>query len=146
MAVPNFVSDANLDDPKQHCAWAICYWPGVGKSQPYPAAPRPLIPHHSELLYDLGFRYHPELATKKKVVTEKGDVAFISVDEPDPVAPDVVDASTEALALLGQIDPELATRVATMDESERAAAIEAHKGEFGAAMESLQKIRDGFGV
>lgn len=144
--MPNFVSEADMDDPREHCAWAISFWPGVGKSQPYPAAPRPLLPHHSELLYDLGFRYHPELATRKKVVDEKGTIQFIPVDEPDPVAPVVEESSTEALALLGQIDQELAARVATMDESERELLMAEYKGSFGEALTALQKLRDGFGV
>lgn len=147
MPVPEYLSDANLDDPREALAWVFAQWPKVGESQPYPAAPRPLLGPHSEFAYALGVRVHPELATLKKVPGENGSPVFIPVDEPDPVpaAGSAGDVSVEVLGLLAQVSPEMAARVAAMTPDEREKAVEDNRAAFEQAVSALAELQDKFG-
>lgn len=147
MSVPGYVDEADLDDPREHLVWAINSWPAVEKSQPYPAAPNPLLPHHAENLYNLGLRYHPELATHKKVRGKDGMPKVVPVGAPDPVE---VEASMEgsglpgeALALLGQIDPAMAEEIRNMPPDQRAAELESRHALFVESLEMLKKFGAG---
>lgn len=142
---PVYMKDANLDDPQQFAAWALSNWPGVEKSQPYPAAPAPLLPYHSQLLWDLGFRCHPELAVIKKVPGPKHLPVFIGVDEPDPEPEDTQAEEADLKALLNRVDPDLVRNLASLSPEERENELISRKAAFDEAIEVLRKIGGGNG-
>lgn len=141
MGVPQFAHEANHDDPKEFMSWFLSDWPKIEKAQPYPSAPRPFLPYHSQLGWDLGFRYHPELATLKKVATKDG-VAFIPVGDDDPVVGDTTSHGDEVAALLAQVDPGYAERIAGMTPAERHDALEGAKAEAEKAIEVLKRLSE----
>lgn len=79
----------NMEDPSEHFLWALGLIPGIGSS--------PLIfPENyataiSEHLYELGYRHHPELQTKKYRRPYRGIQSsfnpagnWVPIDDPDP--------------------------------------------------------------
>ncbi len=140
--VPEYAAEADLKNPLEHIAWALSSWPGVEDSQPYPPAPRPLLPFHSKHLYDLGFRYHPKKATIRKVVGPKGVPIFVGVDDPDPVVDAEVAAQMpqDVMGLLAEVDPNLAANIGSMSEDERKQALRDQRQAFEDAVEVLRKL------
>ena len=142
MSCPRFVEDADLGVEWESVAWALSDWPGVEKSQPYPAAPTPLLPYHAQMLVDLGFRYHPELAVLRKVPGEGGRAVFIGVGDEPPVVESAGVVPDDVMSMLMRVDPDMADRIACMSPGERAAEAEAKKAEFEAAVAMLSKLSD----
>lgn len=81
-------------NPRLVFQWALQSMPFAGAT---PLLVQPQVrPEWSEMLWDLGFRHHPDLATKRIVPPMRGQrnslngaVALVGVDEPDP-APEVI--------------------------------------------------------
>lgn len=142
VAVPRFPDEADLDNPQEMFAWLFSGWPHVGESRPYPQAPDPFIPHHSQLAYDLGFRYHPELATVKKVRDKSGyGYKYIPVGDPDPVLPKpAAEPEDEVVAMLQEVDPALAKHIAGLSEDERRAELKAREPDFKKSLAVLQRL------
>ena len=62
-----FQQDCDPENPQQHAAW--CWAAGVPDPAPARPVPIPLIPPQlaagiSEMLWNFGFRHHPELQTR----------------------------------------------------------------------------------
>lgn len=145
MAVPRFVEDADLEDPQQHLSWVFADWPKVGKSQPYPSAPKPLLPHHSELAYKLGLRYHPELAELVKTVDKDGQIVFVSPAEADELRSARPAPEVEVKDLLAKVNPDLASSLGGLSEPERAEKLSEFEDRLKDSLDTLAKVRDMLG-
>ena len=147
--VPQYASEADPDNPRECLAWLLTQWPRIegSKTQPYPPPPRPLIPEYSRIAYELGFRYHPELATLKKVPGKDGKPVFISVDEPDPIVEDAGDSTADtALQMLAALSPEAAQRIAAMSDAERREVLGSQYENYVEAVAVIEKMGSLFGV
>lgn len=123
-------SAANMDDPREHVAWAL-----VGLAGPQAHAPM-ILPlavqgSWSEQLYKAGFRHHPELQEIKYVPPAKDTNwvmgaagQWVDINEPLPAevtAPDTSDLSLEEKQyLLASLAKELAP---TVREAQREKAV-----------------------
>jgi hypothetical protein len=145
VVVPRFARDADLDDPQQHLGWLFADWPKVGKSQPYPSAPKPLLPHHSEWAYRLGFRFHPELAELVKTVDGDGQIVFASVDEAAELDAARMSPEVEVRDLLAQVNPELASTVDGLSDGERADMLAEFEARLRESLDTLAQVRDMLG-
>lgn len=126
--VVEYAGDADLDNPYEHCAHGISEWPAYGDMQPMPVV-RPLVPFQSNTMFQLGFRYHPELATLFKIPDplNPGVSKFVSREEYEELLAagggkvEEGAANAKAFELLAKLDPELAESLASMSEADRAA-------------------------
>lgn len=91
---PTFES-CDQDDPREAFQWAFARLPFSG-STPLIVQPE-VLPEWSQLMWDYGFRHHPELQTKKPVAPFRGQqhtlnpavtVADVDADDPVAVVPD----------------------------------------------------------
>lgn len=86
-------------DPKQVFQWAFQSLPFAGST---PLLVQPEVrPEWSELFWDLGFRHHPELQTKRIVApimgqrnAMNGAVMVVDRDDPDPTPEVIQDPAT----------------------------------------------------
>lgn len=147
MAIPVFAEDANLDDPREHLAWLFGQWPKVEESQPYPPAPRPMLPFHSEWAYRMGLRFHPELAEIVKVPGPDGFPVFVSREEADTLRAQAaeVDVEAEVNSMLQQVDPALAASLQNLSEEERQIKLQEQREELARTVETLTKIQEALG-
>lgn len=146
--VPAFAHEADFDNPRQFAAWAIGQWPKVEKSQPYPPAPRAMLPYHSEFLWKLGFRFHPEKAELVKVMGKDGWPIFVSPEEADKLkaeemTPDQVQA--EAYHLLDQIQPGLAAELDSLTPEQKAAKAKELEANLASSLEVLKQLQEHLG-
>lgn len=80
--------NCNPEDPRDAFRWAFVALPFAG-STPLIVDPN-VIPDWSQLLWDLGFRHHPELQTKRVIPPPRGPEMFnpavlvVDKDAPDP--------------------------------------------------------------
>ena len=91
-------SGCNMDDPKEHAAWALVGLAGPQSHAPL-IVPPAVIAAWSEHLYDAGFRHHPEHQAIKYVPPAPGSNwvqgaagRWVPIDEelpPEVTAPDV---------------------------------------------------------
>lgn len=83
------LENSDMDDPEQHAAWALGLIPGIGQSPLiFPENYASAISQH---LFELGFRHHPELQSKKWRRPYRGQQTgfnpagnWVPIDDPDP--------------------------------------------------------------
>lgn len=150
--------NADMDDPRQHVAWALAAFPAPNQEMgSVPVAPgvRPLL---SELLVDLGFRHDPTKQRKWLIPGDHPEAGWLNTPKvvdrmeyeewkaahDDPAAADEKWRAT-AEALLGRLDPKLAHRISEMTPEERAAAAETQRQHLPAAFARLAELADQVG-
>lgn len=135
-----------FEDSFQQLCWALTQWPGIGKQLPMPTN-RAMAPYQSDILYRLGLRYHPDLATLFKIPDPDPDAprdAGIFVDRAaydewlgSGSAEEQVPAQArQIIDLLRHIDPARAETV------ERMAKVEAVEGTEEAKQRALDSLND----
>lgn len=147
-------ADADMTDPRQHFAWALAFFPSPNQAMgdvPIHPTVRPLF---SQMLWDLGYRHHPELQTKWFVPGDHPEAGYLNV----PILVDAeqyqqymavhADPNTAnetwrdtAEALLSKFDPNLAQRIKDMTPEERAAELEVQRKQMPAAFDRLAQLR-----
>ena len=147
--------DADMNDPEQFCAWAFAAGvpdPRGDKYQPQPLVPAKCTPGLSRMLWNLGFRHHPELQTEwvnpasgptrnfeawgtTKINPEDilGDVAAFAADQFPDVAERVskVTPETHKQALAEQAEQLLSSVARLQEAQERLNAHLVEKSERG---------------
>ncbi|MFD4442528.1 hypothetical protein ACFWPK_22435 [Nocardia sp. NPDC058519] len=149
---------ANMDDPRQHIAWALGSFPSpnqdMGEVPVHPGV-RPLL---SELLVSLGFRHDPTLQRKWLIPGDHPEAGWLNVpkvvdrveyDEwktanADPEAAEKWRATAEKL--LGELDPKMAQRISEMTPEERAAAAAVQRETLPAAFSRLAELAEQHGA
>ncbi|MEV6432566.1 hypothetical protein [Nocardia sp. NPDC051463] len=154
LAAPLQQSAADMNDPRQHFAWALNSFPSPNQQMgdvPIHPMVRPLM---SQLLWDFGFRHDPELQTKWLIPGDHPEAGYLNV-------PAVVDAEQyeqwaavhadpdlanekwrdTAEALLGKLDPKMLDRINNMTPEQRAAAAEMQREQLPAAFERLAQLK-----
>lgn len=83
------IDNCDPEDPREAFQWAFVALPFAG-STPLMVDPN-IRPEWSQLFWDLGFRHHPELQTKRVIPPHRGpqhalnpSVMVVDKDEPDP--------------------------------------------------------------
>lgn len=148
--------NADMNDPRQHVAWALTSFPSPNPEMGSVPIPPPVPMDLSELLFDLGFRHNPELQRKwfipgdhpeggylnvPKVVTrEQHDEWLAQHADPDGEA-EKWRATAEVL--LGKLDPKMAQRIADMTPEQKAQAREVHRDNLPAAFARLADLAEG---
>lgn len=100
------LENCDLDEPEEFALWAMVALPGMRGAPLGP--PVKWLRKVSRRLWDLGFRYHPELRTLKyrKPTTALGDAVLVSpgewvpIDEPDDPRTGTPQLSSAQKALL----------------------------------------------
>lgn len=141
--VPRLFEDADMEDPRQHCAPGIADWQAVEKMAPMPS-PLPLVPYHSEQLYKLGYRHHPELQVLFKVLDERKRPRFVDRAEFDALQA-VKSPQADPMLMLKQFNPDLAKSLDGLSDSERVERMQAMEGSAREAVDMLMKIREMIG-
>ncbi|QAX92849.1 minor tail protein [Gordonia phage Mutzi] len=109
IAVPDFptVDNCDPDDPDQFAVWAFVGLPGMRGAPLGP--PVTWLRMLSRRLWDLGFRYHPELRTLKYRKPHTGDPNFLKsagewvpIDAPDDPADELSPEARELLDLVAR--------------------------------------------
>ncbi|WP_433568067.1 phage gene 29 protein family protein (plasmid) [Nocardia sp. CA-151230] len=147
---------ADMDDPRQHVAWALAFFPSpnpqMGAVPVYPVVRE----MQSELLVQFGFKHHPELQTKWLIPGDHPEAGWYNTpkvvdrDEYDEWLAAHADPEAEAEkwkstaeALLGTLNPKLAKSIADMTPEQKAQAAELQKKalppEFARLVELAQK-------
>lgn len=147
-------NSADMEDPRQHFAWAFPSFPAPNP-QMGDVPVHPMVrPELSQRWWDMGFRHHPELQKKWFIPGDHPEAGYLNVpklvSETEYVEylaahadPDVEAEKwhTTAEAILGKLDPKLATRIKSMTPEEKAAAREVQKQQIPAAFERLAQLR-----
>lgn len=145
---------ADMNDPRQHAAWALVCFPSPNKQMPdIPLAP-PVPADLSELLWDFGFRQVPELQTRWYIPGDHPEAAFLNTPKPVDRAgyekymaehgmPEqrAQDVLGKAEAFLAQIDPQRYARIKSMTPEEKAAELETQREHLPPAFQRLAELR-----
>lgn len=141
--MPKRQSESNMDDPKEFAAWAFA----AGIPDPryksltfQPLIPAPCFPTISEMLWDLGFRHHPDLQTKWVPEYSGGDRNLLPLGLTDVGPENVVPLAAEMVA---DQFPEVAERIRQMNPENRDEAIKAQAAELLASVERLRNATKG---
>jgi hypothetical protein len=145
---------ADMTDPRQHFAWALPFFPSPNTQMGDVPIQPSVRPGLSQMLWDLGFRHHPELQTKWLVPGDHPEAGWMNVPSlvdaeqyrQYQAVHDDPDAENErwrqtAEALLGKLDPKLVDRIKKMTPEERAAAAEVQRQQLPAAFERLAELK-----
>lgn len=147
--VPAYAEECDPNNPRQFAAWALSLWPQIEKSQPYPPAPRAMLPFHSEHLWKLGFRFHPELAELVKVPGKDGWPVFVTPEEAEVLnadEPTSDQVQAEAMHLLDQIQPGLAAEIDGMTPEQKAKKAEELQSTLASSLEAIKKLQEHLGA
>lgn len=117
--MPKRQSDSNMDDPKEHFAWAFAA--GVPdpryKNLTFNALiPAPCFAAISEMLWNFGFRHHPELQTKWVPAYAGVDRNLLALGVTDVNPDNIVDLAAEMVA---DQFPDVAERIMKMTPENR---------------------------
>lgn len=142
--MPKKQVDSNMDDPKEFAAWAFAA--GIPdpryKSVTFNSiVPAPCFPAISEMLWDFGFRHHPELQTKWVNGYSGGDRNIVPVGLTD-TDPDAVDSSNVveyAAEMVADQFPDVADRIRQMNPENRDEMIRDQAQELLKSVQKLQK-------
>lgn len=110
--------DCDPGDPKQHASW--CWAAGIPDPAPSRPVPIPLIGPMlvegvSQLLWNFGFRHHPELQTSW-IEGNAGLGMVAKLSDSKPVEEDFTES---AMAFLADTNPELLTKLKNSDSKSR---------------------------
>jgi len=133
--------DCDPGNPKQHAAW--CWAAGIPDPSPSRPVPIPLIGPMlvegvSQLLWDFGFRHHPELQT----VWIEGTAGLGMVARLSDAKPVEEDFTTSAMAFLADTNPELLDTLKKADPESRAeirGALEKNLDQIRMLIDSLKE-------
>ncbi|WP_405490493.1 DUF2744 domain-containing protein [Nocardia sp. NBC_00511] len=154
-AVPITQDNADMDDPKQHLAWALGAFPSPNPQMGMVPA-LPTVPGmQSELLWELGFRHDPTEQTKWLIPGDHPEVGSFNVpkrvDREEYERWRAVHTDTDASAdqwrataerLLAQLNPEMAQQIAAMTtEEQKAQALEAARENLPPALRRLADLK-----
>jgi hypothetical protein len=153
LTTPITQATADMDDPRQHFAWALSSFPAPNQDMGDVAIHPMVRPEKSQRLWDLGFRHHPDLQTKWFIAGDHPEAGYLNVptlvDEAAHAEYQAAHADPEAEtekwrataeAMLGKLDPKLVARINSMTEEEKAAAREVQREQVPAAIERLVKL------
>lgn len=154
-AAPITQANADMDNPRQHAAWALVAFPSPNKEMgDVPISP-PVPVDLSERLWDFGFRHHPDLQTQWYIPGDHPEGGFLNVPKvvgreeyeqyrAEHADPDgEVDKWTDtARSLLGELDPKLLARIDAMTDEQKAAAAEVHRKNLPPAFQRLAELHE----
>lgn len=172
-ALPPDFENHDPNDPRQFAAWALTHFPDTREAvvkaapqgrMPMVGVPKPGVtaPAHSDLLWQLGYRHHPDLMTLYPLPGEPSGIGGSWADAPRyvpkaeydaywaardgqrPSMDEHVDAAAaNALRrILGEIAPDALERIDSMTAEQRAAALPDAEAQAVPAFERLQQLRD----
>lgn len=133
--------DCDPSNPKEHAAW--CWAAGIPDPSPVRPNPIPLIAPQlaeglSQLLWDFGFRHHPDLQTKWiQGSAGLGGVAQV-VDAP-PVGDDFTE---QAESFLAEHNPDLLKRIKEASPEERANLLRELEGSMARLEKLLKNLKE----
>lgn len=155
LSAPITQENADMDDPRQHAAWAVAFFPSPNPEMGQVPVHPTVRPSFSQLLCDLGFRHDPALQRKWLIPGDHPEAGWLNtprvvdrVEYDEWLAANAdPDAATEkwratAEALLGELDPKLAHRIDTMTQEERAAAAAEQRQTLPAALARLADLAE----
>jgi hypothetical protein len=146
---------ADMNDPRQHAAWALVCFPSPNKQMPdIPLAP-PVPADLSELLWHFGYRQIPHLQTKWYVPGDHPEAAFLNTpklvdraeyekylaEHGDPEQR-INDWRGAAEELLAKIAPREAARIAAMNDEEKAAELASRRQHMPPAFQRLAELNE----
>lgn len=136
--MPKRQSESNMDDPREFAAWAFAA--GVpnpkGKHLGFQSLiPPPCYAVLSEMLWNFGFRHHPELQTQWVPEYSGADRNFMPLGVSDSDPDDVIAKATEML--VDQF-PDVAARVASMTPENRDELVREQARDLLASVEKLR--------
>lgn len=144
--VPEWLEDATTE-VESICA-VIAHWKPVEQMMAMPAAPKPLLMHHAQQLYDMGLRFHADEAVLFKVKNEKtGGPDFVSAaekSEADMISDE--QAQDEARDLLSKLNPGLLDDLESLSPEERENRKDSMQETVVKAMAELVQLREQFGI
>lgn len=135
-------ADCSPSEPKEHAAW--CWAAGIPDPSPVRPAPIPLIapqlaPAISEMLWDFGFRHHPDLQTKWiKGVAGLGMVAAFS-DKPPAVEDDFSQAAKD---FLEANNPEILDAVKNGSDEDREKVLRKLEKNFSDIQNMIEMLKE----
>jgi hypothetical protein len=135
-------SECDPNSPEQHAAW--CWAAGIPDPSPSRPMPIPLISPQltagvSKMLWDFGFRFHPELQTVwVDGVAGLGMVAGLTENRPAEV-----DLDAAASELLAATNPELMEMIKNAGPDERQALVAKLEKSFGQIQELIDALKEG---
>lgn len=136
--VPKKQSDSNMDDPKEHFAWAFAAGvpdPRYNNLTFQTLIPAPCFAAISEMLWHFGFRHHPELQTKWIPEYSGADRNLLALGVTDVNPENVVELAAEMVA---DQFPDVAARIASMTPENRDEVIAAQARDLLSAVEKLR--------
>lgn len=139
--MPKAQRNSNMDDPKEHFAWAFAA--GVpnprGKHLGFQTLiPAPCFPLISEMLWNFGFRHHPELQTEWVPEYAGADRNFVALGVTDVEPADVMET---AMQMVVDQFPDVAARIASMTPENRDEVMAAQARDLMASLEKLKAVR-----
>lgn len=139
--MPKRQSQSNMDDPREFAAWAFAAGVPDPRGHGYQTLiPAPCFPVISEMLWNFGFRHHADLQTKWVPEYFGPDRNMVALGLTDSDPKDVVAAATEMV--VDQF-PDVAARLAGMNEHNRDEVIAAQARELLASVEKLRAASGG---
>lgn len=136
--MPKKQSDSNMDDPKEHFAWAFAAGvpdPRYNNLTFQSLIPAPCFAAISEMLWHFGFRHHPELQTKWVPEYAGADRNLLALGVTDVSPENVVELAAEMVA---DQFPDVAARIASMTPENRDEVIAAQARDLLSAVEKLR--------
>lgn len=133
--LPKTQAESNLDDPQEMFAWIFAAGIPDARGEKYPHQPMipgPNMPAVSQMLYDFGCRFHPEL--QEKWVKP----AMLGIDR-NFQAWGVTDVMPNAAEMLADIAPDKAMAVANVTPETHAAALQEVTAKM---LENLERLRE----
>lgn len=139
--MPKAQRNSNMDDPKEFAAWAFAA--GVpnprGKHLGFQTLiPAPCFPLISEMLWNFGFRHHPELQTEWVPEYAGADRNFVALGVTDVEPADVMET---AMQMVVDQFPDVAARIASMTPENRDEVMAAQARDLMASLEKLKAVR-----
>lgn len=136
--MPKRQQDSNMDDPKEFAAWAFAA--GIpnprGKHLGFQTLiPAPCYPLISEMLWNFGFRHHPELQTEWVAEYAGPDRNFVPLGVTDVEPAQVMD---QAMQMVCDQFPDVAARIASMTPENRDEVMAAQARDLLASLEKLK--------
>lgn len=137
--MPKRQSESNMDDPKEHFAWAFA----AGVPDPryknltfQTLIPAPCFAAISQMLWDFGFRHNPELQTKWVPEYVGADRNLLALGVTDVNPENVVELAAEMVA---DQFPEVADRIAQMNPENRDELVREQAQVLLASVQRLQQ-------